>query len=186
MGTLAREVNMTRFQTLPARPVLTLLCLSLGPSQSAAGPALGPGDRSAASSPTTREPRVPGATVTVRNEATGVETVLVTNSAGAYTTAPLVLGPYSVTVNLTRVQEGRGHGDRAPRRRRASATTSCSQVGDLTESVEVTGGGRARRHPARRQPQRGREVLQGPPDRHRRRRPPGRVGAPDAARATFP
>src|SRR3990170_4659849 len=44
---------------------------------------------------------VPGATVTVRNEATGVESVLVTNAAGAYTTTPLVLGTYSVTVDLT-------------------------------------------------------------------------------------
>lgn len=44
---------------------------------------------------------VPGATVTVRNEATGVNTVLVTNAAGAYTSPPLVLGRYSVTVDLT-------------------------------------------------------------------------------------
>ena len=44
---------------------------------------------------------VPGATVTVRNEATGVETVIVTNAAGAYTTPPLVLGRYAVTVDLT-------------------------------------------------------------------------------------
>jgi len=44
---------------------------------------------------------VPGATVTVRNEATGVATVLVTNDAGAYTTLPLVLGQYTVTVDLT-------------------------------------------------------------------------------------
>src|SRR5262245_16709924 len=44
---------------------------------------------------------VPGATVTVRNEATGVETVLITNAAGAYTSPPLVLGRYSVSVDLT-------------------------------------------------------------------------------------
>jgi hypothetical protein len=43
---------------------------------------------------------VPGATVTVRNEATAVDTVAVTNSAGAYVTPPLVLGRYSVTVDL--------------------------------------------------------------------------------------
>src|SRR5918995_2135480 len=43
---------------------------------------------------------VPGATVTVRNEATGVDTVLVTNAAGAYTTPPLVLGRYTVAVEL--------------------------------------------------------------------------------------
>jgi len=33
--------------------------------------------------------------------ATGVETVLVTNAAGAYTTAPPGLGAYTVTVNLS-------------------------------------------------------------------------------------
>src|SRR5919202_154342 len=43
---------------------------------------------------------VPGATVTIHNEATGVDTVLVTNSAGAYTSPPLVLGRYSVTVDV--------------------------------------------------------------------------------------
>ena len=44
---------------------------------------------------------VPGATVTIRNEATGVDTVLVTNTAGVYTSPPLVLGTYTVTVDLT-------------------------------------------------------------------------------------
>ena len=43
---------------------------------------------------------LPGATVTVRNEDTGVENVLTTNNAGLYTTNPLVLGRYSVTVNM--------------------------------------------------------------------------------------
>ena len=44
---------------------------------------------------------VPGATVTVRNEDTGVETTLVTNDAGAYTSPPLVLGRYTVHVDLS-------------------------------------------------------------------------------------
>src|SRR5919106_6336191 len=44
---------------------------------------------------------VPGATVTIRNQATGVDTVLVTNEAGAYTSPPLVLGTYTVKVELT-------------------------------------------------------------------------------------
>jgi acyl-coenzyme A synthetase/AMP-(fatty) acid ligase len=44
---------------------------------------------------------VPGATVTVRNEGTGVESVRVTNEAGAYSSPPLVLGTYSVAVDLT-------------------------------------------------------------------------------------
>lgn len=41
---------------------------------------------------------VPGATVRIRNEGTAVETQLITNEAGAYTTPPLVLGNYSVSV----------------------------------------------------------------------------------------
>lgn len=43
---------------------------------------------------------IPGATVTIKNEQTGVETSAVTNDAGAYTVPPLVLGRYSVTVDL--------------------------------------------------------------------------------------
>src|SRR5690349_5480 len=44
---------------------------------------------------------VPGATVTIRNQATGVATTLVTNDGGAYTSPPLVLGTYTVKVELT-------------------------------------------------------------------------------------
>ena len=40
-----------------------------------------------------------GATVKIRNEGTTVETVLTTNAAGAYSSPPLVLGSYSVTVD---------------------------------------------------------------------------------------
>ena len=36
--------------------------------------------------------RVPGATVTVRNETTGIVTSLLTNAGGVYATPPLVLG----------------------------------------------------------------------------------------------
>src|SRR5262245_40395037 len=43
---------------------------------------------------------VPGATVTIKNEETGVETSAVTNEAGAYTVPPLVLGRYTVSVDL--------------------------------------------------------------------------------------
>ena len=41
---------------------------------------------------------VGGASVKIRNEGTGVETPLVTNDAGAYTTPSLVLGTYTITV----------------------------------------------------------------------------------------
>jgi len=43
---------------------------------------------------------VPGATVTIKSEETAVETVAVTNESGAYTVPPLVLGKYTVTVDL--------------------------------------------------------------------------------------
>jgi hypothetical protein len=39
---------------------------------------------------------LPGATVTIRNEATQVETVVKTTSSGDYSTPPLILGTYSV------------------------------------------------------------------------------------------
>ena len=44
---------------------------------------------------------VPGATVTITNEATGVNTVVSTTSAGNYSTPPLVLGSYKVQVEAT-------------------------------------------------------------------------------------
>src|SRR4051794_13720262 len=44
---------------------------------------------------------IPGATVSIRNEATRVVPDLTPTSAGAYPSAPLVLGPYTVSVNLT-------------------------------------------------------------------------------------
>ena len=79
---------------------------------------------------------VPGATVTIKNEDTGVENALVTNNAGAYTSPPLVLGRYSVTVDLTgfkkMVASGillQGGG--------AIRHDVALQVGNLTESVEV-------------------------------------------------
>ena len=136
---------MTRFQTLSARPVLTLLGLSL----CLASPLLAQrSDRGIIGGVVTdaQGAGVPGATVTVRNEATGVETVLVTNSAGAYTTAPLVLGPYSVTVNLSGFKKAVSSGIvlRAGDVVRHDVTL---QIGEMTESVEVTGGERARRPP---------------------------------------
>ena len=44
---------------------------------------------------------VPGATVKVRNDDTGVDTVLQTNQAGAYTSPLLVLGTYTVAVEMS-------------------------------------------------------------------------------------
>ena len=82
---------------------------------------------------------VTGATVKVRNEGTGVETASVTNDAGAYTTPPLVLGNYSVTVDhagfKTSVNSGiMLQGAETIRKDVALA------VGSVSESVEVKAG----------------------------------------------
>jgi hypothetical protein len=81
---------------------------------------------------------VPGATVTVRNEATGVESVLVTNAAGAYTTTPLVLGTYSVTVDLTGFKRAVTSGILLQGGDQVRHDVTM-QVGSLTETVEVLG-----------------------------------------------
>jgi hypothetical protein len=79
---------------------------------------------------------VPGATVTISNEATGVRTVQVTNAAGAYTSPPLVLGRYSVTVDLSGFKKAVSSGlllEGGDQVRQDMVL----QVGGLTESVEV-------------------------------------------------
>ncbi len=79
---------------------------------------------------------VPGATVTVRNEATGVNTVLTTNAAGAYATPPLVLGQYSVTVDLQGFKKSVSSGILLEGGDAIRHDVSL-EVGALTESVEV-------------------------------------------------
>jgi hypothetical protein len=127
---------MTRLKGLPVRLVLMVSCLSLGLS----GVLLAQRSDRAVVGGVVKDAQgsaIAGATVTVTNEATGVETVLVTNEAGAYTTHPLVLGTYTVKVNLSGFK---------------TATTSgillgggdivrhdvALQVGDVSETVEVT------------------------------------------------
>src|SRR6187455_2641533 len=91
---------------------------------------------------------VPGATVTIHNDGTGVNSVLVTNAAGAYTSPPLVLGRYTVTVDLTGFKKAvttgillQG-GD-------AIRHDASLQVGAMNETVEVvsTEGGLADTRP---------------------------------------
>src|SRR6188508_502309 len=89
---------------------------------------------------------VPGATVTVRNEETGVSVVLVTNTAGAYTSSPLVLGPYSVTVDLTGFKKAVSSGIRLEGGDSIRQDFTL-QVGGLTESVEVTSSGLSETRP---------------------------------------
>src|ERR671912_1991726 len=96
------EVAMTRPLSLPLRVFLLTLvcCAALG----SATPLLAQRSDRAIISGVVTDPQgggVPGATVTIRNEETGVSSVLVTNTAGAYTSSPLGLGPYSGTVDLT-------------------------------------------------------------------------------------
>ena len=81
---------------------------------------------------------VPGASVTIRNEGTGVEVVLTTNDAGAYTSPPLVLGRYSVTVDLTGFKKMVSSGILL-QGGDAIRQDVALQVGDLAESVEVRG-----------------------------------------------
>jgi hypothetical protein len=79
---------------------------------------------------------VPGATVTITNEATGVATIVVTNAAGAYTTPPLVLGTYSVKVDLAGFKTAQASGIELS----GGATIRHDvgmQVGALEETIEV-------------------------------------------------
>jgi hypothetical protein len=79
---------------------------------------------------------ISGATVKVRNQGTSIETVLATNDAGAYTTPPLVLGTYSVSVDhpgfKTSVNSGIVVEGGAVTRQDVTLA-----VGAVTESVEV-------------------------------------------------
>src|SRR6185437_3673652 len=91
---------MTRTCGVGLRLVFVMLCLSLCSSAPVFAQRA---DRAVISGVVTdaQSAALPGATVTIHNEATGVDTVLVTNAAGAYTSPPLVLGQYSVTVDMS-------------------------------------------------------------------------------------
>jgi hypothetical protein len=81
---------------------------------------------------------LPGATVTIHNEATGVDTVLVTNSAGAYTSPPLVLGQYSVTVDMQGFKKAVTSGI-VLQGGEAIRNDVAMQVGGVQETVQVEG-----------------------------------------------
>ena len=76
----------------------------------------------------------------IRNEATGVNTVLVTNAAGAYTSPPLVLGRYSVTVDLSGFKKAVSSGILLEGGDQVRQDMML-QVGGLTETVEVRSSG---------------------------------------------
>ena len=119
--------------------VAALLCLGLSVPPGAPAAAQR-SDRAAISGVVTdnQGAAVPGASVTIRNEATGVEVVLTTNASGAYSSPPLVLGRYSVTVDLSGFKKMVSSGivlQGGDTIRQDIAL----QVGDLAESVEVRG-----------------------------------------------
>jgi hypothetical protein len=82
---------------------------------------------------------VTGATVKVRDEGTGVETALVTNDAGAYTTPPLVLGSYSVTVDHAGFKTAVNSGILLQGAETIRKDVVLA-VGSVSESVEVKAG----------------------------------------------
>ena len=82
---------------------------------------------------------VAGATVRIRNEGTGVETVLTTNDAGAYTTPPLVLGTYSVNVDHSGFKTAVNSGILLSGGEIVRQDVVL-QIGAVTESVEVKAG----------------------------------------------
>jgi hypothetical protein len=81
---------------------------------------------------------VVGATVKVHNDSTGVDTNLTTNSAGAYTTPPLVLGTYSITVDHPGFKSALHSGIQVLGAETIRQDIALA-VGAVTESVEVKG-----------------------------------------------
>src|SRR5207247_752199 len=80
-----------------------------------------------------------GATVKIRNEGTAVATVLTTNAAGAYTSPPLVLGSYSITVDHSGFKTAVSSGIRLLGAETIRQDVSL-KIGAVTESVEVSAG----------------------------------------------
>jgi hypothetical protein len=81
---------------------------------------------------------MPGATVAIRNQATGVDTTLVTNDGGAYTSPPLVLGTYTVKVELAGFKTAQS-GEILLRGGDQIRNDVNMQVGGLEETIQVTG-----------------------------------------------
>ena len=130
---------MSRRYRVGPRVVFTTLCLSLCLST----PLLAQrADRAVISGVVTDEQSaaMPGATVTIHNEETGVDSVLVTNAAGAYTSPPLVLGRYSVTVDMQGFKRAVTRGILLQGGESVRHDVGL-QIGALAETVEVAGRG---------------------------------------------
>jgi hypothetical protein len=80
---------------------------------------------------------LPGVTVTVTNEGTGIEWTEVTTSTGTYTVTNLPVGTYKVTVQLEGFRKAEKSGFALTADGRITADFGMS-VGGLTEAVEVT------------------------------------------------
>jgi hypothetical protein len=137
---LPLEADVSRTHPAQSRIALTalvcsILCLCL------ASPLLAQRSDRAIISGVVTDPQggaVPGATVTIRNVATGVDTVLITNEAGAYTTPPLVLGTYRVKVELQGFSVVES-GDIRPQGGEQVRHDVTMAVGALSETVQVEG-----------------------------------------------
>ena len=129
---------MTRIPPIAFRTLVSLVCVAaLGSSSPAFAQR---SDRATLSGVVTdaQGSAVPGATVSIKNEETGVETTHTTNEAGAYNSPPLVLGRYTVAVDLAGFKKSVTSGIllQGGDALRIDVTL---QVGALTESVEVVG-----------------------------------------------
>ena len=83
---------MTRIPPVAFRTLVCLVCVgAFGPSSPLFAQRSDRATISGVVSDAQGSP-VPGATVTIKNEETGVETAHTTNEAGAYNSVPLVLG----------------------------------------------------------------------------------------------
>ena len=83
---------------------------------------------------------IPGATVTVKNSTNGVSTTVVTNANGGFVVAALEPGAYSVTVSLAGFKTAVFNDVRLAVGTPTNLKVTLA-VGNLTETVEVKGGG---------------------------------------------
>jgi len=119
-----------------ARLILTLACISV------AALAFAQGGTTASLSGTVTDSGggvVPGATVVVKNNATGVSQTTVTNSTGAFSVPGINAGTYTVTVSLSGFKTGVVKDVVLQAATQASVKVTL-ELGALTETVEVQGG----------------------------------------------
>lgn len=80
---------------------------------------------------------IPNATVTARNDATGVETTRITSGAGVYQISPLIIGTYTVTVSAKGFQNSVQQ-NIAINENQTFGFNPSLQVGNESQSVTVT------------------------------------------------